>query len=452
MTIITYPLCPSTDLCTMMKNALQILGLLLLSWMTTATGLLAQTTDATQSAPVQRWLPKNSKYLPEMKAMMQLWAIHSTGMEVYNTSSKQYESVDDRFNVSFRRARLIFNGEPYANLKYSVGLFYDQAGRDILSSGVGGTNKADPAVGIWDAFVQWKISKNESLNLVGGWFRPQMQRESITSGWATNSFEKSMSQNYLRTQLVGTGPGRAAGLNLGGVLTKDKLSLNYNLGIFNPVTASYSGSSVGKKYAPLLAGRASLSIGDPEFKKYGISYDINFFDKRKGVSLDFNFAQQGETEQFQSSTSYGPGLLLNWGPLNLDGEWMFMEREGRDSLGSFTAKEGTGHLRLGLNVPTGKFVLEPVFMVMKFKGGMDAKEQANAVALKMSSGEETTFNAGINWYLDGKNLKLALHYTWRNGNAGAAGDGSQVNAFFSQNGVGAIRRGNWLGLGLNAIF
>lgn len=417
-----------------------------------AIGTLTAQTEVGKAPITQRRLPKNSRYVPELKASMQLWGIYSTGMEVYNASSGKYEAVDDRFNVSFRRARLAFAGEPYQNLKYNVVLFYDQAGRDILSSGVGNTNKADPAVGIWDAFVHWKISKNESLNLVGGWFRPQMQRESITSGWASTSFEKSMSQNYLRNHLVGTGPGRAAGLNLGGLLTKNKVSVNYNLGIFNPVTAALSGSSVGKKYSPLLAGRVSVSLGDPEFNKYGIGYDINFFNKRKGISLDFNAAHQGETELFQSSTAFGPGLLLNWGPINLDGEWIFMKGEGVDTTRTFKADEATGHLRLGVNVPTGKFVLEPVFMVMMFKGGMEASEQTDAALLKMSAGEETNFDAGINWYLDGKNLKLALHYTWRSGDAGAAGDGSQVNAFFSQSGVGAIRRGNWLGLGLNAIF
>lgn len=451
VTIITSDFPAAYDFCTAMKKPIRLIGLLSTCWLLTANSALAQA-DANQPAPIQRWLPKNSKYLPEVKAFVQLWAIHSTGMEVYNTTSKKYEAVDDRFNVSLRRARVAFSGEPYGGLRYTVALMYDQTGRDILSSGVGAFNKADPAVGVLDAFVQWRIGKTEALNLVGGWFRPQMQRESITGAWATNSFEKSMSQNYLRNHLVGTGLGRAAGLNLGGILTKNKLSLNYNLGVFNPVNASLSGGSVGNKYAPLLVGRASLSIGDPEFQKYGISYDVNFFNKRKGASLDFNIARQGETELFQTSIAYGPGVLLSYGPLNLDGEWMFLEREGRDSLGSFTAKEETGHLRLGVNVPTGKFVLEPVFMVMKFKGGMDAKEQSNASILRMSAGEETTFDTGINWYLDGKNLKLALHYTWRNGNAGAAGDGSQVNAYFSQNGVGAIRRGNWLGLGFNAIF
>ncbi|MCF8246773.1 MAG: OprO/OprP family phosphate-selective porin [Saprospiraceae bacterium] len=416
-----------------------------------ASSLTAQSSEAAPQQP-PRWLTKKSNYLPEVKAFTQLWGIYSMGMEVYDASSGKYEAADDRFNLSLRRARVVIAGEPYAGLKYSVALGYDQTGRDILSSGVGGTNKADPSLSVVDAFLQWKIGKGEAFNLVGGWFRPQVQRESITGAWATNSFEKSMSQNYLRSHLVGTGYGRAAGLNLGGIFTKEKVSLNYNLGMFNPVTASLAGGSVGKKAAPLFAGRASLSLGDPEFNKYGIGYNINFFNKRKGVSLDFNAARQGETEKFQSSTAYGPGLLLNWGALNLDGEWMWLKREGTDSLGSFNASSATGHIRLGMNFSAGKYVLEPTFMLMKFKGGMSATEQADAALLKLSAGEETTYDLGVNWYLDGRNLKLALHYTWRNGDPGVAGDGSQVNAYFSQGGVGAIHRGNWLGLGLSAMF
>lgn len=410
--------------------------------------LLAQNESATP-VPTQPWLAKNSRYLPAVKAYVQLWSIYSTGMEVYDAAAKKYRLVDDRFNVSLRRARVGFSGEPYDGLSYNLVFAYDQTGRDVLSSGVGGSNKADPTITVLDAYLQYKIVKSGSLNLVGGWFRPQVCRECITSAWATNSFEKSMSQNYVRNFLVGTGLGRAAGLNLGGMLTKNKVSLNYNLGIFNPVTASLSGTSVGQKYSPLLAGRASLSFGDPEFSKYGISYDINFFNKRKGISLDINFAHEGETELFQSSTLYGPGFLANWGPLNFDGEWMFMERKGQ---GSFSARQAAGHLRLGLNLPTGRFVLEPVVMAMKYSGEMGAQGQADASQLKLSAGEEMTYDAGLNWYLDGKNLKLTLHYTWRSGDAGAAGDGSMVNAYFSQSGVGAIHRGNWLGLGMNAIF
>jgi hypothetical protein len=357
-----------------------------------------------------------------------------------------------------RRARLVLSGTPYPNLGYYVAFHYDQIGRDILASGVGGANRADPNLGVWDAFFQWKITqKNETLNLVAGWFRPQMQRESITSGYSVNSFEKSMSQNYLRTHLVGTGPGRAMGLNLGGIWGKGKINLNYNLGLFNPVTEELAGASAGKQFSPLWAGRVSLSLGEPEFKKYGISYDINFYNKRKGISLDFNAAHQGEGDLFQASSSYGPGFLLNWGPLNLDGEWVWMQRQGErmladSSLRQFTARAATGHLRLGVNVPAGRFMVEPAFMVMNFNGAKNAAEQADAAAMRMSAGSEKTFDAGINWYLDRKNLKLMLHYTWRTGDPGDAGDGSQVNMYFSQSGIGAIHRGDWLGVGLNAIF
>lgn len=413
-------------------------------------GRLAAQNGADNAPAATKWLQKNSRYAPDVKVFAQVWGIYSMGMKVWDGTS--YKPVDDRLNLSLRRTRLAFSGEPYAGLKYNMSLAFDQVGRDVLSSGVGGSNKADPSVVILDAFVQWRIGKTEALNLIAGWFRPQISRESITSGFATNSFEKAMSQNYIRNYLVGTGLGRTPGFNFGGFFTQNKISFNYNLGVFNPLANTTSGITEGNKFSPLLAGRACISIGDPELSKYGISYDINFFNKRKGVTLDLNAARQGETDFFQSSTTYGPGILANWGPLNFDGEWMFMQREGRDSLGYFTAKQGAGHVRLGFNIPSGKFVLEPVVMVMKYKGGSSTSEEAKASQMKLSAGEETTYDAGVNWYLDGKNLKLALHYTWRSGDAGAAGDGSQVNAYFSQSGVGAIRRGNWLGLGLNAIF
>lgn len=437
------------------------IGLILLTLFLVAGEAWSQT-DTLKNRPVQQWFAKNELFKPEFKTMVQLWGLYSMGMQVYNKDLKAYEPVDDRLNFHLRRARFVVTGEPYQRLKYTVAFFYDQIGRDVLASGVGTSNKADPSAGIWDAFFHWKISKNESLNLVGGWFRPQMQRESITAAWAVNSFEKSMSQNYVRTHLVGTGPGRATGLNLGGLMQWDmgfvkKAALNYNLGIFNPVTAELSGTSSGKKFSPLVAGRVSLSLGDPELTKYGIAYDINFFNKRRGGSLDFNFSSQGATDLFKSSRAFGPGLLFNWGPLNLDGEWIWLVREGKRTLENgdvrnFTVTSRTGHFRVGANIPAGRFVIEPTVLAMQFDGAMDASGQADAAAVKESSGQETTFDAGLNWYLDGKNLKLMVHYTWRKGDAGDAGDGSQVNMYFSQNGVGAIRRGDWLGVGLNAIF
>jgi hypothetical protein len=398
-------------------------------------------------------------FRPSFRTMVQMWGLYTTDMEKYDASTGRYEAVDDRLNLLIRRARFVVSGTPWTRLKYTVVFHYDQIGRDILSGGVGGPNKADPNVGIWDAFFQYRLSGSDALHLTFGWFRPQVQRESITSGWTTTSFEKAMSQNYVRNHLVGTGPGRAMGVNLGGQVGHGSLHLLYNGGLFNPVSTAYAGASAGDTYAALLTGRLSLSIGDPEMPKgYGISYDINQFGRRKGLSLDWNLARQGETDLFRSSALYGPGVMLNYRRFNLDGEWMWMTREGERSVATggpsfaFTSKSATGHIRASLNLRTGNNILEPVCMVMRFRGAMDATGQADATAVKDAYGEETTFDVGVNWYLNGQKVKVMVHYTWHDGEPGAAGDGSQANMFFSQSGVGAIHRGDWFGVGVNAVF
>jgi hypothetical protein len=391
--------------------------------------------------------------------MTQFWSAYSTGMEVYNEELGIYEPVEDRFNFQLRRMRLGFRAQPYKNLKFVLVTSYDLVGRDVLSAQVGGTNNgAVPNFGIWDAFLQWKFrSGSEHFNLVAGYFRPQFGRESITSGWSTNSMEKSMSQNYIRRHLVGKGPGRAPGVNLGGLFLGDKIGFNYNIGVFNPLYHDLSGNSTGAAFSPLLSGRAVFFVGDPESQNYKIGYDINYFNERKGLSVALAGAWQSKTALFAESKALGIDLLFNWGPLNVDADWSFMFREGERAIGEeqeiYDYSSNTGHVRLGYNlILNNRFFIEPSFMLMQFNGGLTEEEQINAAMLGAFSGKERTYDLGLNWYLNRKRLKLLLHYTWREGEAGAAGPGATVNQYFSQSGVGAIRRGNWLGLGLNAIF
>lgn len=427
----------------------------LISFVCLALGASAQTADTTAPA---RWLLKKPNFRFQTTAMVQAWTIYSTQFERFNNQQGVYEPVDDRLNFSLRRARVVFNGEPYERLRYTIAMYYDQAGRDLLSSGIGVTNKADPAVGIWDAFLEWRVlPKSQALNIVAGWFRPQIQRESITSGWTVNSFEKSSSQTYVRRHLVGTGPGRAAGINIGGLVQNEQLGVQYSVGIFNPVTTAFNAGSSGVRYAPLLSARAVISIGQPEQKQYGISYSINKLGERKGLSIDLNAARQGHTDLFTSSQLLGPGLLLNWGPITVDGEWMWLQRSGQRTLPDgqmrrFTYQSGAGHARLGYTFFLRRFALEPVAMAAWFEGAHDALAQADAKAVGESSGSEQTYDIGLNWYLNANQLKLMLHYTFRNGQPGAAGAGAEVNDYFFQGGIGPIHRGNWLGLGLNAIF
>ena len=414
-------------------------------------GLAISVLQAQQDSTIQqKWLKPKQGDILKASVLIQFWSTYTMGQVVYDTQTRQYEPVDDRLNLYLRRARFVIRGEPFQGLKYYTAMYFDQAGHDLLSATQGPTNPAEPAVGIWDAFVQWRIPVlKDGLHLTAGWFRPQFQRESITPAWAVGSMEKSMSQNYVRTQLTGRGPGRAAGVNFGGMAKGGKWSVLYNIGLFNPLLTGLNGSSVGVDYAPLMTSRLSLALGDPEMEQYGISYTMNYYRRRQGVSFDINFARQGVTDAFQSSITYGTGFLANYGGWTVDGEWTSLRRTGR---GNISADGSTGHFRAGYNIPFGRFELQPVAMVMFYSGAMDTPDQAHAKTLKLSSGREKTLDFGINLHLSPRNIVIQLHYTMHQGDSGDAGDGSTVNAFFSQPQVGAIRRGNWLGLGLNAIF
>lgn len=433
------------------------------SWRFLAVVALFSTAQVSHAQGVFEGFLKNKEgFKLEPFASIQLWSVYSLNHQVYNTTSKQYQAVEDRLNFMVRRARLGFRVQPFEDLRFNLILAYDAAGRDINSATTGATNNgAIPPVGIFDAFMDWRIiPKSEKLFLVAGFFRPQISRESITPAWQVSSMEKSATQNYLRQHTTGVGPGRVFGVNFGGLLknASENLVLNYNLGIFNPPYLSNNGNSVGNKYSPLLASRAVLSLGDPEMKQYAIMYNMNYFNKRKGISLALSASQQGETDFYKSSSTIGADALLNWNGINFDAEYHRMSREGQrlesnNNLRAFTYHSNVSHLRGSYNIIVGKkYFLEPVFMYVHFQGAKNVIGQADATAVRSSSGAETAYDAGLNWHLQERRLKVMLHYTWRAGDPGAAGDGATVNEFFNQTNVGAIRRGNWLGLGMNAIF
>ena len=407
--------------------------------------------------PFNQWIKPRENRKIEPFVMVQLWGNYTFNQEIYNQNSGVYEAVDNRWNMVLRRARLGFRAEPYSNLKFTLTTAYDMIGRDLLSGLNGGKNNGSlPNIGVWDAFFQWRIKpESEAFNLIGGYFRPQFSRESITSAWSITSMEKAMSQNYIRKHLTGIGSGRALGLNLGGLLKKEDavLGINYNVGIFNPVSLAFDGNSVGTSFAPLIVARSVFTFGDPEMTNYKIGYDINYYSQRRGFSLALAGAWQGQTDRFKASYATGVDALFNWGPVNIDGEWSLMWRKGTSDTKEFTHNYQAGHIRLGYNViMANRFFLEPTFMLMAFNGAMSTPDQLEASLIGASAGEERTFDLGINWYLDKKRLKLMIHYTWRSGNTGEAIDGNTVNNLFSQSGLGAIKRGNWLGLGINAIF
>jgi hypothetical protein len=389
-----------------------------------------------------------------------MWGTYTTNQKIFNTNTLTYDDVSNRANVMLRRSRFGFSASPLENLKIKSVLAIDMVGRDLQSGVIGPANNgAAPDVQLWDFFGQWQIKKgNEGFNLLFGYFVPQYSRESITSPWNTTSFEKPFSQNYIRRHLVGTGPGRAAGLTLGGLFlnNNEKLGLNYALGVFNPNYIALGGNSIGNTPNLVYTARAVLYIGDPEMKKYSNGHKVNYMNKRKGISIAGNFSYQDQTDLFENSISTGADILFNWDAFNIDAEWIIMRRDGQrildnGSLRSFTSQYSSGYFRLGYNlIINDKYFIEPMFMAKYFTGALDVTGQADAAAVGSSSGIDHTYDVGVNWFLDKNNLVLKLHYTWREGDAGDAPEGFTNNNFFWQGGIGAIQRGNYIGIGLEA--
>jgi hypothetical protein len=384
----------------------------------------------------------------------QFWSTYTQGLQVFNSDLNIYEPAENRLNFQFRRARFGFKGQMSDQFRFTFIGSFDLAGRDLLSATSGGLNTGSlPGLGLWDAFGEWKLSKkSEVVYLVFGWFRPQFSRESMTAVWATSSFEKAMSQNYIRTHLVGIGSGRAAGVNFGGLLKnkKNKIFGQYNIGLFTPQWLKYSGNSAGFNTSLLKSARLVYYLGDPEMTKYGISYQTNYFNKRKGLSLGISYADQGQTDLFDKNTAFQPDILFNWGSFNLDAEWNFMQRVSLQQ--NVRYPEGAGHIRFSKNVQLFGLFMEPTFMYVKYKGGLTIQEQILASSLSANAGTDENIDFGVNIYFNQNKFKVAFHHTWNRGNMGEGLPGFSQNLYFKQNGLGAIKRGNYWGLGINGIF
>lgn len=400
------------------------------------------------------WMALDSAYKIKPVMMVQFWGTYSNNMRIDSNGDGIFEPVDDRLNMFLRRARLGFKANPYPGLKFTVVGYYDGIGYDALGAGSGAANNGNVNFGIWDAYFQWQLfQNNEKINLTGGYFRPQLGRESITSGFATTSGEKALQQSYLRKHMVGAGHGRAAGINLGGLLfqTADFFQLNYNLGLFNPVNTSSLSNTTGIKWAPLLVGRAVLSLGDPESSTYRIGYVTNYFNQRRGLSLGVGGSRQGLTDLFSLSEALSFDLLFNWNQINIDADWHLLNRKDKRQTSSNSDQilqysYQTGHIRGSYNIRVGSKILEPVIMLMLLQGGEKSDLQADAKALGAFSGTEQFINVGFNYYLNAHRLKLIAHYTSQTGSTGR-------NNYSIQGPLGVpVQRGNYLLVGLNAIF
>jgi hypothetical protein len=351
--------------------------------------------------------PDSSFKAIQPNASIQLWGVYSMHEQAQLIEGGALEPVDNRLSFMGRRARFGFKGQPYTGLHYTLTVHYDNLGKDKLNAARGSTNAGE--LGILDAYVSYQLTKKDQLWLTGGYFQPQGSREAITGDMLVNSFDKSVSQGYVRQHINGKGYGRSAGLNLGGILRHQQkpIQLEFHVGIFGnnasgTDTKRFPESS-GIQWSPIITERIAISIGDPDKSKYSINYDANnFFNQRKGITIGGYHTQQGRSDVFQSNSTIGIDVLFNYNRWNFDTEinWLQRSKDGED----FHAQ--TGHIRLGYNVILGdKYFLEPMISWVKYKGDNGGQ----------FSGEDEVFDLGVNWYINKKNCKIALHYIMQDG-------------------------------------
>ena len=398
----------------------------------------------TDSTKLTRLLA-NYRIVPSLG--LQSWATYTMGMEVLDPTSNTYRAVDNRLNFQLRRTRLALNGQPYDRLRFSFVTALDQLGSDALAATqAGSTNGLAVNFRVWNAWLQYALKpESDGLYLLAGYFVPPVGRETTTPALRSTSFEKSGSQFYLRRHLLNSGPGRAYGLMLAGQqhALSGNLHLTYEAALTNPAFAGFDGNSVGEAYSPLVSGRLSVHLGDAEATTYNINRRVNYFGKRRGLTVALAGGRQGGSDLYASNGAYGAEWLANHSGWQIDGEWLRLSREAAGS----NYRAHTGYLRVGRNyVLPREWTLEPVAMYWWFAGPEGGSELSQADKLNGFTGRDRGFDLGMNWYLN-PDCRLSLFYALRQGGAVASGETLARNSYFQQGGIGGIRRGNYLGFG-----
>lgn len=383
---------------------------------------------------------------------LQLWSTFTHGAEIYNTEREHFEKVENRLNFQLRRSRIGLKGSWGPRVRFNLIGAADLVGRDALAGTEAGVNNgASPFFRLWSAVFEFKASENSDwANITAGYFSPRIGRESITSAFRSPSMEKAWSQNYLRRHLVGTGPGRAMGINIGGRADLSRrLSFGYDAGVFNSAMSAFNGGSQGRKTAPLLTARAHVTIGDPEKKTYHDGYKVAYSGERQGITFGVGGAWQDKSDNWTKGGTLSVDLLANYGRWSLDGDWSWMQRTASISTSPTTNQTGYVRLTHSININSGQ-VLQPAITNSWLFGETDLFAQIHAQNASMPSGSEMITELAINWLFH-ENLKVSLAYTLRRADAGELGESFGPNNYFNQANIGIIKRGNWIGVGLIAV-
>lgn len=378
----------------------------------------------------------------DLHAQMQLWSVYEFGQERWHELEDRYVPQSGRLDILVRRARLGAGFSHGTRLHLVSAIEMDQLGPAPLAA------HEDPwslELRVLDFYGSYRLANTEALHLSGGLFRPQIGRENITGAFAVASMEKSHTQGYLRQFLTGNPFGRAAGLTLGGLVDlSESVQLRYDLGAFSP------GEGTGKteqdaflwERQVLVTGRVLLQLGMPEQVNYRLSHRINYFDKRRGLSLGLAGAQAADLAG-GNRTVWAADLLYNHRRWVVDADVFAL-------IGHIGVKSRAwaGHIRLSSNhYPAEGHIIQSFLMYGSYRGPSEKVAATQALGQGMAAGASDRWSVGVLWHTPERGLSLSLQLTLHEGEAAGLDESVPVNDHFYEKGLGAIKRGHWMGLG-----
>ena len=409
----------------------------------------------------------------EFQQTYQIWSAY-TFDPAFNSSE------DSRLDFMVRRARWTAKGQAMPDVNYQFQIAADALAKDPLSTGVGGTAQYSNPTSFQalDAFATWTADTTWA-NLAVGLFRPVLSREIATAPTTYVSLDNSLAYSYLRDFLFTRTTAREGGADLGGFWYSETraLGVGYDVGVFDASQEKNSSTLKGSQsWSPLVTGRLSLTVGDPESKTWKPTFVGTSGGKRKGLTLAAYGSWQGNTSLYVDSTcavskstasksgtttktvgsyvssvssdsstykttlKYAGGFDLNtvagadlqaeWAGfvLNAEGAWMHREfsaaQIAQRAVLSLPKEfdDYVWNVRLAYGFPVAKTIVEPTVSYSQYEGDVNSVLDPD--------GQDEQWDVGVNWYPSGA-VKVGLHYVGQYGTGTSSYNTSKRDDFYA---------------------
>lgn len=312
--------------------------------------------------------------------------------------------VDPRIDPHIRRGRLGLSGRMGDHWLFNASFAYDGIGKDSSTTSAGIPNAEDNQT-FFPRDILLTYRAHPLLNFTIGYFRPRAGKESIYSSSFNISQEKGFPSYQPRFHITGRGIGRETGINIGGLMERRNFSWLYDLGFFDANHPNIRGG--GPLWSPLFAGRTVFMFGDREMTEYLTTYFQSGYGQRKGISIGGSGAYHAQSNLFRNNGIVAAEFQLNYGPLDVVGEYMWMFRDSPEGGGYRQTIDDCFVIKAAYNIIVQhKSIVQ--FCVM-YSGetpdgylGTGRNNFTNAIFQRQ-------WATGVNWLVNRDKLKFGLH-------------------------------------------